>query len=439
MAGVLRLGWTVLGGIAELASRFVPATSQSKLARSFAIRRGAIAAVRAWSRARRDPGRALVWLHAPSVGEGLQARAVMLELRRSRPDLALVYTYFSPSAESFAASLVAAGHADLAVPLPFDTAGAADALLDALRPAMLVFVKLDVWPVLVERAEARGVPVALVAATLQPDSSRLGGVARALLAPAYRRLSRVLAIAAPDAERLASLGVARSALAVVGDPRYDQVLARTEEASGHPLVQRLRTERPTLVAGSTWSSDDAVLLPAFVAARRAVSLLRLIVAPHEPAPESLAWWRAACRQAGLTCATLDAPEAATADVVLVDRVGVLGVLYALADVAFVGGGFHRAGLHSVLEPAAFGVPVLCGPMDPRQPDAERLAAAGALRRVADTAALTTSLVSWCGDVSQRRVAGDAARATVVSHRGAAAATAAQLLELLPRAAQPASG
>jgi 3-deoxy-D-manno-octulosonic-acid transferase len=120
--------------------------------------------------------RPLAWFHAPSVGEGLQAKAVLREFRQHHPHWQVAYTYFSSSAEAFAAGI----GADIADCLPVDTSGAVALALDALQPSLLVFAKLDVWPGS-PRAAGRDIPVALVAATVRPGSGRprpLAGVSR---------------------------------------------------------------------------------------------------------------------------------------------------------------------------------------------------------------------------------------------------------------------
>jgi 3-deoxy-D-manno-octulosonic-acid transferase len=121
---------------------------------------------------------------------------------------------------------------------------------------------------------------------------------------------------------------------------------------------------------------------------------------------------------------------AAADVVLVDRFGVLGDLYALADVAFVGGGFHAAGLHSVLEPAAFGAPVTFGPQHQRSRDANTLLAAGAARAVSGAVDLEQLLSGWFRQAESRHNAGTRARAVVERGRGAAERSLAIVERLL---------
>jgi len=358
-------------------------------------------------------------MHAPSVGEGLQARPVLQLFRERRPEVQLVYTFFSPSAESFARSL-AVDYTDY---LPFDTKRNAAALLRALQPTALVYAKLDVWPLLTEAAAANGVHLGLVSGTLAPGSSRRGWLARTLLAPAYAALHAVGAVSAADGERLVALGVAPDRVQVTGDTRYDQVAARARGVDrASPLLARLASDRPTLVAGSTWPADERVLLAAWLAVRQAIPAARLVIAPHEPVEHHLAPIEAWARQHLVTLARLGSPGAATAEVVLVDRTGVLAELYALATAAWVGGGFHAAGLHSVLEPAAYGVPVAFGPRHHDARDAVLLLERQGGVVVDDVGVAADTLVEWLRPGGSAQLVGGRARALVEEGVGAAART-----------------
>lgn len=395
------------------------ARGEGKLARGVRGRRGVLERMERWAEAERDPGRPLVWLHAPSVGEGLQARAVVEALRARRPDAQVAYTFFSPSAEGFARTVPA----DFADYLPLDLAGDVRRALDALRPQVLAFSKTDVWPVLTREAARRGVRSALLSATLPPGSSRLRGPARALLAPAYRRLDRVAAISPADAERFGALGVPPERRTVMGDARFDQVWARARGVDRASPLLRAASDppRPTLVAGSTWPPDEARLLPAVRACREAGHPLRLVLVPHEPTPEHLAATEAKLDEHRLSHVRLSdtGEEPTEADVLLVDRVGVLGDLYAAGEVAYVGGGFGTAGLHSVLEPAAFGTPVLFGPRHANAREAGELVEAGGAWSVESGDALRDRLLRLLSDDAARREAGERARAYVRAGTGAA--------------------
>jgi 3-deoxy-D-manno-octulosonic-acid transferase len=382
----------------------------------------------AWARGHRDPARPLAWFHAPSVGEGLQARAVVEALRARRPDAQVAYTFFSPSAEGFARSVPA----DLADYLPLDAPADVERALDLLRPDVIAFSKYDVWPVLTRQARARGTRLALLSATLPASSSRLSGLARALLAPAYGRLDAVAAISPADGERFGALGVPPERRTVMGDARFDQVWRRAAavDPTSPQLAPFAGYGGVTLVAGSTWPPDERRLLPAVARARDAGHALRLVLAPHEPTPAHLFRTEGALEGLGLRSVRLSLLEAgAVPEVVLVDRVGVLGELYALADVAFVGGGFGTKGLHSVLEPAAFGAPVLFGPRHANAREAAALIEAGGAFEVNAESELAARLCALLSNAAARRAAGASAREYVRAGLGAAE-RGAELVERL---------
>jgi 3-deoxy-D-manno-octulosonic-acid transferase len=373
-------------------------------------------------------------MHAPSVGEGLQARPVLELARRLRPDLQLAYTFYSPSAERFAKSL----DVDFTDYLPFDTGGDAAAALDALRPAALVFAKLDVWPVLSGAAARRRVPLGLVSATLSEGSSRRGTLARLALHGAYAELDAVGAISDEDADRLAGLGVRRDRIVVTGDTRFDQAWRRAHALDReHPpaFLAPLLNDRFTLVAGSTWPADEAVLLEAWGAVRRQNPRARLIIAPHEPTEAHLApieKWASANRVPVARLGDIESGAVRDPDVVLVDRVGVLAELYAAGSAAFVGGGFHDAGLHSVLEPAACALPVCFGPRHTESRDAGLLLAAGGAATGGTARVLAEQIRRWMTSDALRAHAGDSARAVVESGLGADTRTWALIERLLGR-------
>lgn len=413
----------------------------AKIRRATAARRGLRQRLARWGATTRDHSRPLIWMHATSVGEGLHAKPVLSALHARHADWQLFYTHFSPSAERFAAGLDVDGHDYL----PFDTPSAQAAALDALRPSVLVFAHVDVWPTLTLAARGRGIPVALVSAVVSPASSRLGPIARRLVGSAYRALDAVAAADRDQIERLARLGVRRDAIEVLGDTRFDSASARAGRAHESGWTTRLAPGGSLVVAGSTWPPDEAVLLDAFARVRRERPDARLVIAPHEPTPEHLADVRRAAVALGLPdpvrLAQLD-EAAAPPGLILVDRVGVLADLYGAGAFAYVGGGFGRSGLHSVLEPAAARVPIIVGPHGASR-DAGLLQAAGALVTLPGGAAAVTALaaqwLSWLTDPVARRTAGDRAYAVVEAGRGAADRTARLIERLVSTTAVRAGG
>ena len=406
----------------------VAPAGESKFARALRARRGLLASYAEWGSRERDPSRPLLWLHAPSVGEALQAQPVLQLLRERNPEVQLAYTFFSPSAEPFAQRIPA----DFRAYLPFDHERDCAAAIAALAPTALIFSKADVWPNLVASADAGGAAIGLISATVPEGSLRLTGAAVSLMRSTFAALDVAGAIDEGDAKRLITMGVDPARVVVTGDTRFDQVWERAARPP-QEVVTRLVSDRPTLVAGSTWPTDEDVLLPAVWAVRRANPEFRLVIAPHEVTPARVQGLRDAVRGAK---AGLLSQGPTDTDVVIVDGYGLLGDLYSLADIAFVGGGFHRAGLHSVLEPAAFGAPVLFGPFHRKSRDAHLLLHAGGAVSVSNRDGLTKALLEWIESDDRRARAGSAARETVRAGLGAAERTyavVAGLLELTGRA------
>ncbi|MBA3465826.1 MAG: hypothetical protein H0T21_00290 [Gemmatimonadaceae bacterium] len=428
MNSLLRIPYAAAGAAARGLAGIVP-DGESKLRKGLHARHDIVERYRAWGDAHRDLSRPLLWMHAPSVGEGLQALPVLQLVRARRPAAQIAYTFFSPSAETFARSL----DVDFADYLPFDTFSDAVEILAALQPSALVFSKLDIWPALTESAAAAYVRVGVINATLSATSARRGALARQLLGDAYAVLDCVGAISEEDAGRFLRQGVRAETVSVTGDARYDQVWARALAAPALPLVTSLRSPRPTLVAGSTWPADERHLLAAWISVRGKVPDARLVIAPHELGEETRQTIFAWASEHSLRIAPLgDALAAGAADVVFVDRYGVLGDLYAIADAAFVGGGFHGAGLHSVLEPASFGVPVLFGPRHEKSREAIELARRGGGFVVTTTEYLAGRLVELLEGGPRRDDAGAAARAMVSAGLGAAERSFKLVTSLLDR-------
>ena len=408
----------------------------ARLRRGVRGRRTSLPTLERWAEAERDVARPLLWLHAPSVGEALMAQAILSAVRATKPALQSIFTYFSPSAERVAERVGADWHGYL----PWDRTRDVQRALDAARPACVAFVRTEIWPVLVREAADRQCGVVMVNGVLAPDSSRLGRGARMLLGEAYRRLDAVGAVSAEDAACFALLGIDRSRLGITGDARFDQVWQRVENLDrNRPLLRPFRTlGGEWLVCGSTWRADEDVLIEALNMPRS----WRTIIAPHEPTQEHIEHLEKRLTRAGLSHVRLP-PDAHAAsahvgvDVVVVDQMGVLADLYAIADVAYVGGGFGTHGLHSVVEAAALAVPVVYGPRHGNAREAERLRQAGGGYVVGDAGTLRASLTRLFRDVDARTHSGAAARRFVERELGGAAAAAELILAHMSSGQRPA--
>jgi 3-deoxy-D-manno-octulosonic-acid transferase len=280
----------------------------------------------------------------------------------------------------------------------------------------------------------------MVAATVAPGSGRLRWPVRQLLRPGYASLSLAGAISADDASRLEKLGVAPERIRVTGDPRFDSVVEKVSAVLPDDPLRRFGRSAVTMVAGSTWPADERVVLDAFARLHVHRPDARLILVPHEPTETHLAPVERSAARLGLpTPVRLSQAGDTPVPFLLVDRVGVLAALYTGAAMAYVGGGFGRAGLHSVLEPAACGIPVVFGPNWQNSRDASLLLAAGGAESLSGFGteeageALHALWHDWLGNEARRLAEGQRAREVVERGRGAAEASAALVEEAVLRA------
>ncbi|MEX2190007.1 MAG: glycosyltransferase N-terminal domain-containing protein, partial [Bacteroidota bacterium] len=267
--------------------------------------------------------------------------------------------------------------ADLITYIPFDTARNARRFLDLLRPDVAVLVRYDVWPNHVWELARRRIPILIANATLRKDSLRLRWPFRSFHYHVYESLSSILTVSETDVDAFKEFGLTGPQLIAVGETRYDQVWQRSEEARlRHLIPKTVLRNRRVFILGSSWEEDEDVVLPAFRAMAKSDPSMLMILVPHEPTIETLERLEVRLTYLGLrTIRFSDLNDYALEPVIIVDSVGILMTLYQYADVAFVGGSF-RQGIHNVLEPAVYGIPVLYGPKHQNSQEAIELAGRG---------------------------------------------------------------
>ena len=413
-----------LRGAAPLVGRLSRAVARGVDERAASAR-----TIAAWALHARDRRRTLVVFHGASAGELRQAEPVIARIRRRHPDWQVAVTCFSPSGLPVARSLPA----DVAGILPLDLEDDVTAFLEALSPTAIVVTKLDLWPTLARVAARRGIRLGMIAGRVRPGSRRLSRAARAVLSPAYRALDAVGAAGADDATRLASLGARPEVIRILGDPRYDSVL---ERIAGRPAPS---PHPSTLIAGSTWPRDEWLLLRELADIRQAGDEARLVIAPHQPAPDTIPRLTAWAGRLGLPVPRPHGQATGDHPLVVMAEVGPLAFLYSAGIIAYVGGGFRPGGLHSVLEPAVWGVPVIAGPDARANPEAEQLREAGALVSLPErgtAAALHACWTTWLAEPSRRVEAGLAARRVLEQGLGAADRSAELVEGLVGEGRQP---
>jgi len=369
-----------------------------------------------------------VWIHAVSVGEVGVARSLLGELERRSPGRRRGLSVTTAAGRRFAESLFARELPVFA--FPFDLAGPVEKALDATRPGLILLTETEIWPLFLERAARRGVPVALVNGRVSPRSFARYRAVRRALAPSLSRIA-VFAMQTPvDAERMEALGASRERIHVTGNVKYDQ-----PEASPFADAARLRSTaagRPVFVAASTAEGEEEILLGAW---RRLPTLPLLALAPRRP--ERFDAVAALVEKAGFpllrrsSSASITNHHSPIANpVYLLDSIGELASLYREAELAFIGGSLTPLGGHNPIEAWAAGVPVLVGPHTENFRD---VVADGELRgfvrRVTGEAALSRELARAFSRPGPSP-AGEAARRFVAESRGAAERTVELVLSLL---------
>ncbi len=370
-----------------------------------------------------------IWIHGASVGEARLVEALAAALRSRDPGIPL---HVSAVTREGRERLPAPPVADRALFAPLDFPGPVRRAFGALRPDALVLVETELWPNLLDVAETERVPVCIVNARLAPERLARYRRFRRLYAPIVSRLAAVGAQDEAQRLRFVSLGVPAGRVEITGNLKYDLPPPRETRGS---IRQRLGIdhERPVLVAGSTAEGEENPVLDAFAAVRGRFPTALLVLAPRRPARFDTV--HDAARARGYRVARRSAKEAVAAetDVLLVDLLGELAVLYAAADAAFVGGTLVPIGGHNLLEPAAAGVPVAFGPHTAHVGEpADGLLAAGAGARVEHGDGLARVWIHWLQNPSERRRAGEAALELVEKNRGALDRTVALVLRIVGR-------
>lgn len=367
------------------------------------------------------------WIHAVSVGEVGVARSLLSTLARHAPGNRMGLSVTTAAGRQLAHALFA--ETVPVFPFPLDLAGPVEKALEAVRPGLVLLTETEIWPLFLERAAARAIPVALVNGRVSPRSFRRYSLVRRWLGATLERVA-VFAMQGPaDAERIVALGAPAGRVRVTGNLKYDM-----PEAPPFPDAERLKRAaggRPVFVAASTAEGEEEIVLGAW---RGLEPRPLLAFAPRRP--ERFDSVASLLERAGLCVIRRSSPDhrSPVADprssVYLLDSIGELASLYRETRLAFVGGSLAPQGGHNPIEAWAAGVPVLVGPHTEnfRQITAEG-ELRGFLRRVSTGAALARELARAICDPAAAQEAGERARGFVAENRGAADRTVELLLPL----------
>lgn len=378
-----------------------------------------------------EAGYPTIWFHAVSVGEVLAVAGLVEQMRSRLPGFRIVISTTTDTGQALARKRFGE---DSVFYFPLDFAFAIRPYLCALHPRMVVIAETEFWPNFIRLAHASGVRIAVVNARIsdrsQPNYLRFRGLMRRLL----RKINLFLAQTDADAARLRAIGAIPDRIRTSGNLKFDIPVPAESE-----IVRRLResfaaqSARPVLVCGSTVDGEESLLLRAFENILVQHPQCVMVLAPRHP--ERFASVARLLSQMSIRFHRRSQwnGENLAGQVLLLDTIGELSALYALADVAFVGGSLVPRGGHNILEPAQYGAAIVVGNHTENFRDMINLFLSRNAVRVVGAAELPLALLELLGNEQERRSLGQRALQTLRSAQGATARTATALEELL---AQP---
>jgi 3-deoxy-D-manno-octulosonic-acid transferase len=372
-----------------------------------------------------------IWVHALSVGEVASARSLVRELRRSYPHGVILFSSATRSGESFARSTLHE-YVDCFVPFPFDLLWSVRRLISWARPDLFVLVETDFWPNFLTELHRRDISCLLVNGRASDSSFARYHKLRWLFRPLFNSFQALAMQTEQDAMRMRQLGVDPERLVVLGNLKYDAALPGSIAKAGlDRAALGVPAQALVWVAGSTHRGEEEILFEAFQELVGSWANLFLIVAPRNVERGAEVADLAARR--GLSVCRRSFGNAGKGSILVLDTLGELASVYALCDVAFIGGSLVSQRGHNPLEPAVYGKPVLFGPfMEDFAEISRDLLAVGGARQVHNAEELCAGISLLLADSAERERAGRQAQTLIASRRGVTEAHLALIHRVLAR-------
>ena len=351
----------------------------------------------------------IIWMHSSSLGEFEQGKPVLESLKTTCPRHRILLTFFSPSGYEIRKNY---DGADMVFYLPLDGRIRSRKFLDIIHPELAIFIKYESWFYYLNGLKKRRIPTLLVSAIFTPKQNffgPMGGFLRTLL----ESYTHLFVQDAPSAAILEKFKL-KAPVTIAGDTRYDRVAEITSIPFHHSVIEGFCNQADTMIAGSTWKEDEEMLSGLLDAQPD----LKLVIAPHEIGPKHLQEIRRLFKQPILLSEVVDHERLKDAKVLIIDCIGMLSKLYRYATISYVGGGFNAAGIHNILEPAAYGKTVIFGPNHDRTAEAKALIEIGvgfSYGTKQDLVSITEKLLS---DNEMRTSLDESARNFVIQRKGA---------------------
>ena len=292
-----------------------------------------------------------IWFHAASLGEYEQGLPVIEKIKVQFPSHKIVLTFFSPSGYEVRKNNTVA---DVTVYLPLDTKKNAQQFIKYVHPDMVFFIKYEYWPNYLAELKKSNTKTYLISGILRKNQlffKLYGGFYR----EALQTFTYFFVQNETSKKLLQQLG--KTNVAVSGDTRFDRVAAILEKDNSLDFIAHFKNNTLMVVAGSSWPKDEDLLVH-FINSN--TLKVKFIIAPHNIKTEQIQILKNSITKKTLLFSEKEGKNSADFDVFIIDTIGILTKIYSYADIAYVGGGFGNPGVHNVLEPATFGVPIVIG-------------------------------------------------------------------------------
>lgn len=293
-----------------------------------------------------------IWFHAASLGEYEQGLPVIEAIKKQFPNHKIVVTFFSPSGYEVRKNNTVA---DVTVYLPLDTISNAKKFISLVHPEMAFFIKYEYWPNYLNELKKQQIKTYLISGILRENQAFFkwyGGFYR----NALKTFEFFFVQNESSRNLLQSIGF--NNVKVSGDTRFDRVVSILERDNSLDFIEQFKDNKTTIVIGSSWPKDETLLVNYI---NQSSDDVKFIIAPHNIKSEQIQELKNAVSKKTLLFSEKDNVELSNSNVFIIDTIGILTKIYSYADIAYVGGGFGNPGVHNILEPATFGVPVVIGP------------------------------------------------------------------------------
>jgi len=295
----------------------------------------------------------VVWFHAASLGEFEQGRPIIERLKQEFPSHKILLTFFSPSGYEIRKDYELA---DVVCYLPMDTKRNVKKFLDTVKPVLAVFIKYEFWPNYLIGLQQRTIPTLLVSGIFRENQIFFKPFGTFMRKP-LRAFDHFFVQDQTSKDLLNSIH--QKNVTISGDTRFDRVYEILQQDNELGYISEFKNKQYTVVAGSTWKEDEKLLVNYIN--NSASEDEKFIIAPHNINAKDIESLKKSINKKVVLFSEKEENNSSEFDVFIVDTIGVLTKIYAIADASYIGGGLSKNGVHNVLEPATFGVPIVIGP------------------------------------------------------------------------------